>query len=43
MPRLYLTRVADRHYVIEQGRVVDSIAASELPQNAAKLEAYLGV
>ena len=39
----FAATVADRHYVIEQGRVVDSIAASELPQNAAKLEAYLGV
>jgi len=39
----FAATVADRHYVIQQGRVVDSIAASELPQNAAKLEAYLGV
>jgi branched-chain amino acid transport system ATP-binding protein len=39
----FAATVADRHYVIEQGRVVDSIASSELPQNAAKLEAYLGI
>jgi branched-chain amino acid transport system ATP-binding protein len=39
----FAATVADRHYVIEQGRVVDSIALSEMPQNAAKLQAYLGV
>jgi branched-chain amino acid transport system ATP-binding protein len=39
----FAATVADRHYVIEQGRVVDSIALSDLPQNAAKLQAYLGV
>jgi branched-chain amino acid transport system ATP-binding protein len=39
----FAATVADRHYVIEQGRVVDSIALSELPQNAAKLQAYLGI
>ena len=39
----FAATVADRHYVVEQGRVVDSIAASELPHNAAKLQAYLGV
>ena len=35
--------VADRHYVIEQGRVVDTIVNSELPHSVAKLEAYLGI
>jgi branched-chain amino acid transport system ATP-binding protein len=39
----FAATVADRHYVIEQGRVVDTIANSELPQNVAKLQAYLGV
>ncbi len=39
----FAATVADRHYVIEQGRVVDSIASGELAQNAAKLEAYLGI
>jgi branched-chain amino acid transport system ATP-binding protein len=39
----FAATVADRHYVVEQGRVVDSIEAGELAQNAAKLEAYLGV
>ena len=39
----FAATVADRHYVIEQGRVVDTINNSELPQNVAKLKAYLGI
>jgi len=39
----FAATVADHHYVVDQGRVVDSIAAGELTHNAAKLEAYLGV
>ena len=35
--------VADRHYVVEQGRVVDTILNSELDANIDKLHAYLGV
>src|ERR1041384_4124139 len=35
--------VADRHYVVEQGRVVDMIANAELDRNVDKLHAYLGV
>ena len=35
--------VADRHYVVEQGRVVDRIDNSELERNIEKLHAYLGV
>ena len=35
--------VADRHYVIEQGRVVDMIANDELDANVDKLHTYLGV
>jgi branched-chain amino acid transport system ATP-binding protein len=39
----FAATVADRHYVIEQGRVVDTITNSELPRNVAKLQAYLGI
>ena len=39
----FAATVADRHYVIEQGRVVDTIVNSELPHSVAKLEAYLGI
>jgi branched-chain amino acid transport system ATP-binding protein len=35
--------VADRHYIVEQGRVVDMIPNAELDQNVEKLHRYLGV
>ncbi len=35
--------LADRHYVVEQGRVIDMIAASDLDRHSDKLHAYLGV
>jgi branched-chain amino acid transport system ATP-binding protein len=35
--------VADRHYVVEQGRVVDEIPNAALAANTEKLRAYLGV
>jgi len=37
------TTVADRHYIVEQGRVVDEIANKELEANMDKLHRYLGV
>jgi branched-chain amino acid transport system ATP-binding protein len=39
----FAARVADRHYVMEDGKVVDMIAAAEVEQKRAKLQAYLGV
>ncbi len=39
----FAATVADRHYVVEQGRVVDMILNSELEANVDKLHAYLGV
>ena len=35
--------VADRHYVVEQGKMVDMIPNAELDQNIDKLHRYLGV
>ncbi len=35
--------VADRHYVVEQGRVIDMIPNEELDANIDKLHGYLGV
>ena len=35
--------VADRHYVMEDGRVVDMVAAADVEQSIGKLQAYLGV
>jgi branched-chain amino acid transport system ATP-binding protein len=39
----FASTVADRHYVIEHGRVADMIANSELDANMDKLHEYLGV
>lgn len=39
----FAATVADRHYVVEQGRVVDMIPNEELDANMAKLHSYLGV
>ena len=39
----FAATVADRHYVMEDGRVVDMIAAADVEQNIGKLQAYLGV
>ena len=38
-----LTRVADRHYVMEHGRVVDMIENDRLEASMDKLHDYLGV
>jgi branched-chain amino acid transport system ATP-binding protein len=35
--------VADRHYVMEDGRVVDMIASADVEQSIGKLQTYLGV
>ena len=35
--------VADRHYVVEQGKVIDMIPNPELDANIDKLQRYLGV
>ncbi|RWF73437.1 MAG: ABC transporter ATP-binding protein [Mesorhizobium sp.] len=39
----FAASVADRHYVVEQGRVIDTIPNDELDANIDKLHAYLGV
>jgi branched-chain amino acid transport system ATP-binding protein len=39
----FAATVADRHYVMEHGRVVDTIANAELDANMDKLHDYLGV
>jgi branched-chain amino acid transport system ATP-binding protein len=39
----FAATVADRHYVMEHGRVVDVIANAELDANMGKLHEYLGV
>jgi branched-chain amino acid transport system ATP-binding protein len=39
----FASRVADRHYVMESGRVVDMIPNSELESNLEKVHEYLGM
>lgn len=39
----FAASVADRHYVVEQGRVIDVIQNADLDANTDKLQAYLGV
>ncbi len=35
--------VADRHYIVDQGKVIDMIPNAELAANIDKLHSYLGV
>ena len=39
----FASTVADRYYVMEHGRVVESFASAELDANLGKLHDYLGV
>src|SRR2546422_651675 len=39
----FASRIADRHYVMESGRVVDMIPNAELESNIEKVHEYLGV
>ncbi len=39
----FASAIADRHYVVEQGRVIDMIPNGELDGNIGKIESYLGV
>jgi branched-chain amino acid transport system ATP-binding protein len=39
----FAATLADRHYVVEHGRVVDMIRNADLAQNLDKLHQYLGV
>lgn len=39
----FASTIADRHYVVERGRVVDTFLNTELDASMAKLRAYLGV
>ena len=39
----FAASVADRHYVVEQGKVIDQILNDDLKANLGKLHAYLGV
>ena len=39
----FATELADRHYIMEHGRIVDMIERGDVQAKTAKLHAYLGV
>jgi len=39
----FAARVADRHYVVERGRVVDRIEGNEMEAASERLNRYLSV
>ena len=39
----FASTVADRHYVMEHGEIIDMFANADLPANMSKLNEYLGV
>jgi branched-chain amino acid transport system ATP-binding protein len=39
----FAAAIADRHYIVEHGRVIDTIANADLAANVDKLHHYLGV
>ena len=39
----FAAKLADRHYVVEHGRIVDQVPGEELEANMEKLHRYLGV
>jgi branched-chain amino acid transport system ATP-binding protein len=39
----FAATVADRHYIMEQGRIIEMIPSQELEANTEKLHRYLGV
>ena len=39
----FAASVADRHYIVQEGQVVDMIANADIDANTEKLHGYLGV
>jgi branched-chain amino acid transport system ATP-binding protein len=39
----FAQRLADRHYVMERGRIVDMIARADVASQGARIQAYLGI
>jgi branched-chain amino acid transport system ATP-binding protein len=39
----FAAKLADRHYVVEHGRIVDMVPCAELDKSMDKLQSYLGV
>jgi branched-chain amino acid transport system ATP-binding protein len=39
----FATKIADRHYVMERGRIIDMIPRAEVSGRAAQIQQYLGI
>jgi branched-chain amino acid transport system ATP-binding protein len=39
----FATKIADRHYVMERGRVIDMISRADVASRAAQIQQYLGI
>jgi branched-chain amino acid transport system ATP-binding protein len=39
----FATRIADRHYVMERGRIIDMIPRAEVASRAVQIQQYLGI
>jgi branched-chain amino acid transport system ATP-binding protein len=39
----FATKIADRHYVMERGRIIDMIPRAEVEKRAAQIQQYLGI
>ncbi len=39
----FASRIADRHYVVENGRVIDTLAAADVADGTDRIEKYLKV
>ena len=39
----FAQQLADRHYIVEHGRVVDMVAGAQLEANMDRVQEYLGV
>jgi branched-chain amino acid transport system ATP-binding protein len=39
----FASTIADRHYIVDNGRVIDTLANAALAANVEKLHEYLGV
>jgi branched-chain amino acid transport system ATP-binding protein len=39
----FAARVADRHYIVEHGRVADAVTNAEFAENSERIDAYLAV
>jgi len=39
----FATRIADRHYVMERGRIIDMIPRADVASQADKIQQYLGI